>query len=307
MRLEKKYPPIGEFALIEDQKIHFLELGPKDAPGPPLVILHGASANLNDTKLALGDKLAKNHRVILIDRPGRGYSTRPDNGHDLDVQAQLIHQTLEYLDVEKPILIGQSLGGAVALAYTLRYQERMSAAVLLAAVSHEWPGRVTWYNKASGIPILGPLLRRTIIPYYGQWVAPKGVAGTFWPQAAPIDYYEKAGIALLFRSKDFKSNAADVSHLKDNIKRMQERYAEIKIPVEIFVGTHDTTVSPTIHSYRLAKQIEGANLTIINQVGHGLHHSAATQIITAIDALSKQISTPPPVTLPSPTNESPLE
>ena len=53
------------------------DLGPRDAPGPPVVMIHGASSNLG-TMRPVGDLLAKNHRVILIDRPGHGWSTRDD-------------------------------------------------------------------------------------------------------------------------------------------------------------------------------------------------------------------------------------
>ena len=293
-RLEKKYPPIGDTLLIGDQKLHYLDIGSRDSQYPPLVILHGASANLMDMKLALGDELSKTHRVILIDRPGRGYSTRPADGHNLDVQSSLIHQGLELLGIEKPIIIGQSLGGAVALNYTLNYQSKISGTVLIATVSHEWPGGVAWYNTASGIPILGFILRRTLFPISGQAVAPKGIAGTFWPQDPPQDYYEKAGIALLFRPKDFKSNAADIANLKTNIQAMQERYGEITVPVKIFVGTHDTNVSPTIHSYRLSKQIKGSEFILLENHGHGLQHTGAPQIIASIKALAVQSSLPTP-------------
>ncbi len=288
-QIEKKHPAIGKFIEVDGQQLHYVELGSENFAGPPLVLLHGSSANLNDTKIALGDELAERSRVILFDRPGRGYSTRPKNGYLLDVQAQLIHKALKKMGVEKPILIGQSLGGSVALAYTLRYQNDMSGAVLLAPASHEWPGDVVWYNKLSSNPFFGLLLRRTIVPYYGRVVAKNSVNGTFWPQAAPEDYYERVGIALLFRPKEFKNNADDVVHLKSQIIEMSKRYSEISIPTRIFVGTHDTTVSPTIHSYNLAKDIAGAELTILPATGHGLHHTASDEIIAGIEAMTAKI------------------
>lgn len=284
-RIENRHPAIGEFVAVDGERLHYLELGEKSPTEPTLVILHGSSANLKDTKLALGDTLAKNHHVILFDRPGRGYSTRPENGYLLDVQARLMHDALVKLGVENPIVIGQSLGGAAALAYTLRYQDEMSGAVLLAPVSHEWPGGVVWYNNVSSKPISGFLLRRTIIPHYGRMVAKKSAQGAFWPQPAPDNYYERAGIELLFRPKEFINNAADVAHLKPQIIEMSKRYNEIDIPVKIYAGAHDTTVSPTIHSYNLSQDIPNAEFTLLPAVGHGLHHSASVPIIAGIEAL----------------------
>ena len=284
-RIEDRHPAEGYFVPVTEADIHVYDLGPKDAKTPPIVLIHGASASSKDMKLALGDQLAQTHRVIIIDRPGRGYSTRPNSGHELAVQARLIREALQKINVEKPLLAAQSFGGAVALAYALDYQDELSGLVLMAPVSHEWPGGVAWHNTLSGQPIIGMLFRRIIVPFYGRVVAPSGIDANFWPQPAPEDYFDKAGIALLFRPNDFKNNAADIRFLKQQIQKMQDRYGELTVPTEIFVGTHDTTVSPTIHSYTLSRQISDARLTILPRTGHGLHHTASTEIIKGIERL----------------------
>lgn len=289
-QVEQAHPPIGAFVEVDGAKLHYVDMGPGDSGNPPVVLFHGASANLKDMKLALGDALADKTRVIIFDRPGRGYSTRPDDGYRLDVQARLMHDALVKLDVEKPIVLGQSLGGAVALAYALEYQDEMSGLMVLAAVSHEWPGGVAWYNNASSTPVVGFLLRRTIIPVYGRWQAPAGIDGAFWPRKAPENYFEASGLPLLFRPKDFKSNAADIAHLKAEIIDMMGRYEELAIPTQIYTGTHDTTVSPTIHSYILDRQIPNSELTIIPFEGHGLHHTSKALILEGVDALMAELA-----------------
>ena len=288
-RIESKHAPIGDFVEVDGQKIHYLDFGQQQSKGPVLVLVHGAFGNLLDMKLALGDTLARSHRVIIIDRPGRGYSQRPDDGYLLKVQTKLIHGALEKMGIENPLMIGQSFGGVFSLRYALDYPEDLSGMVLLAPVTHEWPGDVAWFNKASNIPVVGFLLRRLMVPLYGQLVAPSGVDGTFWPQAAPEDYLNKTGLGLVFRPKDFKNNAADMKNLKSQIIQMSKGYDTINLPVKIFVGSHDTTVSPTIHSYILAGEIEGADLTILPRHGHGLHHSAKTEIVNGIEDMVDNI------------------
>ncbi|MBL4619968.1 MAG: alpha/beta hydrolase, partial [Marinicaulis sp.] len=205
---EKATPMLGARIDVDGQKIHVLDLGPRDSQKPPIVLIHGASVNLRDMKMALGDTLSADRRVILIDRPGRGYSDRPSDGWRLDSQAALIHGVVETLGVENPVIVGQSLGGAVALSYALQYQDEMSGLVLLAAVSHEWPGGVAWYNSVSNIPAIGFMLRRFVIPAYGQLVADSGIEESFEPDTVPENYAKDIGLALLFRPKDFRSNAA---------------------------------------------------------------------------------------------------
>ena len=56
--------------------LHVIDIGPRDAAGPPIVMLHGASSNLEVMRQPVGERLARKHRVILIDRPGHGWSTR---------------------------------------------------------------------------------------------------------------------------------------------------------------------------------------------------------------------------------------
>ena len=79
-RIEAAHPPAGQFVEVGDVRLHVAEIGlARDATGaePAVVLIHGASGNMEDMRLALGERLATSHRVILIDRPGHGWSSRP--------------------------------------------------------------------------------------------------------------------------------------------------------------------------------------------------------------------------------------
>jgi pimeloyl-ACP methyl ester carboxylesterase len=283
---ERNAPMIGEWIDVEGERMHAFTAGPRDGDLPPVVLIHGASANLRDMQMSLGEPLSRDRFVVMVDRPGRGYSERPKDGYALDIQARYIHGVVKSYGLKNPLIVGQSFGGAVALSYALQYQEEMSGLVLLAPVSHQWPGGIAWYNSASQIPVVGFLLRQLVIPIYGQLAAEDGIEETFLPDAAPENYYQRSGLALLFRPGDFKSNASDIAHLKQEIIRQQDRYGELQLPVAIMTGTSDTTVSPEIHSKTLVTQIEGATLTLFPDTGHALHHSQTEKIIETIDRLS---------------------
>lgn len=284
--LERAAPPIGDFVEISGERLHVVDTGRTDSTAPPVVLIHGASVNLRDMKIALGDALAADRRVIMIDRPGRGYSTRPSDGWRLDVQARLIRETVESLGVEKPIILGQSFGGAVALSYALQFQDDISGLVLLAPVSHEWPGGVAWYNEVSGWPVLGQVLRRIVLPIYGPLRARRGLPQSFAPHQPPDNYYTESGTALLFRPKDFANHAADLRNLKNQITLMQSQYGVLRAPTVIFAGADDTTVSPEIHARRLALEVDDAFFELLPDTGHPLHHAHRARIISAIDDLT---------------------
>src|SRR4051812_11197911 len=90
LALQWIYPQQGDTVQVAGAHLNVVDLGPRDAAGPPIVLLHGASSNL-ETMRPLGELLAKDHRVILLDRPGHGWSARGDlRNSGPAVQARII-------------------------------------------------------------------------------------------------------------------------------------------------------------------------------------------------------------------------
>src|SRR5579863_1065811 len=86
-----RHPPRGRFVDAGGYPQHIVEIGNAASAGPPVVLLHGAGANLEEMNLALGARLAARHRVILVDRPGFGYSGRKrGNGSSPSDQAAVL-------------------------------------------------------------------------------------------------------------------------------------------------------------------------------------------------------------------------
>src|SRR6187551_1692171 len=206
-RIERAHPAAGRLVAVDGGRLHLLELGPAGAPA--VVLLHGASGNLEDMRVALGDRLAQRYRVILVDRPGHGWSDRPNGSADASParQAALIHQALGRIGVTRAIIVGHSWSGALATAYTLAYPDAVLGLVLLAPVTHPWPGGVAWYNPILTAPVIGPLFARTLALPLGQLLIGPGVVSVFAPQPAPADYRDRAAVELLLRASEFIANA----------------------------------------------------------------------------------------------------
>jgi pimeloyl-ACP methyl ester carboxylesterase len=284
--IERQYPPAGRFVEVTGGRLHVLERGQPDAP--VVVLLHGASGNLQDVDAALGTLLATRYRVIMIDRPGHGWSDRPGGDDDASParQAALIAQALEKLGVARAILVGVSWSGALATNYALTFQERVTGLVLLAPVSHRWPGGIAWNYRLASMPVLGPLFVRTALMLLAYPMLDRLVGAAFAPQAMPDGYPARAALALALRPGEFLANARDVANLKANVTLQAHRYGEIRVPVVILAGDRDTTVSPDIHSKALAAAIPNAKLIILPGVGHIIHHAKAELVIGEIDAIA---------------------
>src|SRR5947207_1985527 len=201
-RLEAAHPPLGQFVEVQGVRLHVAVLGvPRGAPGadPAVDLIHGASGNLEDMRLALGEKLALSHRVILVDRPGHGWSSRPESDDYASParQAELVAGALEQLGVRRAILIGHSWGGAFATAFALAFPERTAGLVLLSAVTHPWPGNAGWYNKLASLPCIGPLFLRTCVYPLGLLLMDRLSPNVFQPQPVPHAYLRRAAIRLV--------------------------------------------------------------------------------------------------------------
>src|SRR3974390_2945899 len=76
LAIERADPPRGYFIAVRGARLHVVDIGPRDLAEPPIVMIHGASANLQSMRQPLGEMLAREHRVLLFDRPGHGWSVR---------------------------------------------------------------------------------------------------------------------------------------------------------------------------------------------------------------------------------------
>jgi pimeloyl-ACP methyl ester carboxylesterase len=293
-RIEAAHPPAGQFIEVEGVRLHVAELGvARDGPGaePAVVLIHGASGNMEDMRLALGEKLAASHRVILIDRPGHGWSSRPpgDIYASPARQAELVAEALEQLGVRRAILVGHSWGGAFATAYALAFPDRTAGLVLLSAVTHPWPADPGWYNNLASLPGIGPLFLRTLVYPVGSLLVDGVSRSVFEPQAVPEDYVRRAAIRLVLRPKTFFANARDLALLKRFIADQVQSYAELRSPTIIITGDHDTMVSPKINACALAATLPRAKLVFLNGVGHMPHHAAPEAVAAAIDELAPAV------------------
>ena len=286
--IERAYPPSGQFVDIDGGRLHIVELGRADAPA--VVLLHGASGNQGDMRLALGDRLAARYRVILVDRPGHGWSDRPDGRKDSSPkrQAELIHQALVKIGVHKATILGHSWAGALATAYALEYPQETKGLVLLAPVTHPWPGGVGAVNSLIATPYIGPVIAYVGVLPAGYFMIGPGVRGVFDPQSPPADYAERTGVRMILRPSEFIANAQDLEDLKEFVRAQAPRYGEIKAPTVIISGdSNDHIVSTDIHSRAIAKQIPNAKLTVLPGVGHMVQFAATDLVVQAIDDVSR--------------------
>jgi pimeloyl-ACP methyl ester carboxylesterase len=286
LALQRAYPAQGRVIEVAGASLNIVDIGPRDAGGPPVVMIHGASSNLEIMRQPLGARLAEKHRVILIDRPGHGWSTRARLDDSTPaIQGRMIDEALEKLGVGRAVLVVHSWSGALGARMALDYPQRVAGLVMLAPVAYPWPGGVGWYNKVVTTPVIGPLLAYTITLPLGFFLTESGSRGVFLPQIMPQDFVSNTATPLLLRPREFLANARDLVTLKAAIAEQAPRYANIGAPMVVITGDVDKTVSTNIHSRPLTEVVPNAKLIVLPDVGHMVQNAAPDLVISEIDAM----------------------
>jgi pimeloyl-ACP methyl ester carboxylesterase len=273
---EATYPPSGQFVTVDGRSLHYEMAG----EGPDLVMIHGASGSLRDLTFSLRDRLTDRYRVIVVDRPGLGHSD-PLTETSLRAQARHIKAGLSQLGISEPVVLGQSYGGSVALAWALEGGPR--ALVLVGSPSMPWPGKLdAWYRLTATWPgrHLAIPLASAFVP---QSYVASATASVFAPDPVPQGYEDHLGAALTLRRQTLVANTSQINALRAELVMMEPRYPALTLPVELIHGTADTIVPLQIHSGPLSQLLPDATLTVIPGAGHMPHHSHADQVIAAID------------------------
>ncbi len=266
-RVERALPPTGHFIDIGADRIHYVEHG----RGSPIVLVHGLGGQLLNFAYLDLPKLARSHRVILIDRPGAGYSIRGANSPDTIVhQAATVAAFIQALKLDKPLLVGHSLGGAIALAVGLNHPQSISRLALIAPLTH---AQVEPPQAFRGLMIRSPLLRRVIAYTLATPLAirkgPELLQLVFGPEPVPNDFQTRGGGLLGLRPNNFYAASSDMLATADDLPTMESRYGTLRMPVDILYGRQDQILDYRRHGEALQQKVPHAALKLVDG-GHML-------------------------------------
>jgi pimeloyl-ACP methyl ester carboxylesterase len=120
-------PPASNFIEVDGYRIHYIKKG----SGPQMVLLHGTRDNYCEFSTSFVDTLSKSFEVFLIDRPGYGYSDKPESALNLQTNSILLKQILSELKIDRPVILGSSYGSSIAIKYASDYPESISGLILI--------------------------------------------------------------------------------------------------------------------------------------------------------------------------------
>lgn len=282
---ERRTPPIGAFITVDGVRLHYVERG----RGEALVLIHGNGTMIQDfLSSGIVDDLAERFRVIVLDRPGYGYSDRPRGVWTPRAHATLYQKALRQLGVTQAVVLGHSWGALVAVALALQAPHLVRSLVLASGYYYPTLRADAALASPSAIPIIGDVLRHTVSPVVGRALLPAMIKGMFAPGAIPERFDREFPTDMMLRPLQLRASAEDAAMMTPVTVELQRHYCELELPVAIIAGGGDQIADVGRQSQRLHDELPNSTLIVVPGMGHMIHHLAPERVVEAVELASKQ-------------------
>ncbi|MBA1144613.1 alpha/beta fold hydrolase [Mesorhizobium neociceri] len=285
-KAERLVPTSGQFVAIDGNRIHYVDEG----EGRPIVFVHGLGAQLHHFRHTLFGRFGPGYRLIALDRPGSGYSVRAKGTTGrLPEQAEIIRRFIETLGLERPLVVGHSLGGAVALTLAMEHPDAISGIALLAPLTHLEVG----VREKAGLLYIRSRLWRWVmaytvaIPTSLRYARPT-MEFIFAPQPVPADYMIHGGGWLGLRPAHFHATSTDFMAVEEDLGRIEWRYGGITMPAGIFFGADDRVIAVRTHGEPMKDRIEGVDFEAVDGLGHMPQFIEPDRVIAFIKRIAER-------------------
>lgn len=252
-------PVVGRYLNLEllgkPHRLYVEEAG----EGIPLVCLHTAGSDSRQYRAIMNDAaITRDFRVIAFDMPWHGKSSPPAGWHTFEYTltsrdyVEMILTVCDALSLDRPVIMGCSIGGRIVLHLGLQYPERFRALIGLQSGAHAEPYYdLQWLHRPD---------------VHGGEMAAGMVAGLIGPAASDFDrwetlwHYSQSGPGVFRGDLYFYTVDGD---LRDKVEGIDTSIS----PLYLLTGEYDYSCTPD-DTRALAASIEGAKATIMEGMGH---------------------------------------
>ena len=279
-KAEQRHPARGRFIHIEGMRLHYRVEG----EGPAVLLLHGNMVHGADFDASgLLARLSRNNRVLVIDRPGFGYSDRTRGRSWTPAeQARLLCRAAVALGFERFAVVGHSLGTQVAIAMALGDPAHVNRLVLVSGYYFPSMRLDVPIAMLGAIPWLGDAMRYSVSSLTSRLALGPAVRAMFAPQKVPAGFDEALPREMLLRPLQQRATSEDGAHMVPQARALREHIAAIKVPVTLIAGDQDKVVNGRSQSGRLHHVLPNSRFHLLRGVGHMAHYQAQELIANAV-------------------------
>jgi pimeloyl-ACP methyl ester carboxylesterase len=255
----------AQYRTVDGTRLRLIDTG----NGTPVVLIHGFGASMYGWRYQLPPLVAAGYRVVVIDNRGFGFSDKPAHGYTNAAYAHLVVSLLDSLGIASAVLVGHSMGGAIAAEVALTYPDRVRGMVLIDAAGYgvRWPGVL----KVARWPQVGAVVTR----FRARWITGRILRSTFADPSkvteADVDQYYAPvpdpayGRALRGVLREFRFDS------------LGGRLGRVQAPTLILWGDADRWI-PIRDGTRFARELPRSEFVVLQRTGHDAPEESPDQV-----------------------------
>lgn len=255
-------PPPDRYVSVNGINTRYWQLGDR---GSKIILLHGGNGSIEFWLYNIAN-LAKHHRVYAVDMVGSGKSDCPDGAYSLVYQAEFLQGLMSVLKIDAATLIGNSMGGGIALEFTRLYPDRVDKLVLVDSMG--FGKEISLGIRLITLPAIVNLLRP------GRWMIPAMLKSNFYrADRLPPAWLEFRYPIFIIPGRNHvilrigQSNFNLAGVLPHVYQPILDNLANITHKTLIIWGEQDRII-PVKHAYIAAAGIPNSQLQIFPNCGH---------------------------------------
>lgn len=247
----------------------------------PVLLLHGQPGSPHDWDRVVSE-IGPRADTLAIARPGWSPGTVPAGLEDNAIAARV---ALDRAGAARAVVVGHSLGGAVAAWLAAAEPDRVVSLVLIAPAADT--RSITAVDRLLAAPVLGDVLSAALLGAAGGAVAAGPVRRIIGARLNVDPRYLRSSAALLRRRDVWRSFVAEQRLLIRDLPALEERLADIAAPTTVVAGTADHVV-PIGSARSLAHRIRGASLVELPGAHHLLVQQRPAELAEIIVAAARR-------------------
>jgi pimeloyl-ACP methyl ester carboxylesterase len=265
---------------LHEDRIAYRDTG----EGPVLLLIHGMAGS-SATWEAITPRLAKNFRVIAPDLLGHGKSAKPRGDYSLGAFAVWLRDLLDELEVERATVIGQSLGGGIAMQFAYQHRDYCERLALIGSggLGPDLSPMLRILSAPGSelvLPLVAPQGVLTLGNKLGSWLTSAGIqaprAGQMWQAYSSLsDSQTRQAFLRTLRSV--------VDHRGQAVSALNKLHLTTDLPTVLIWGDHDRII-PVAHAYAAHDALMGSRLEVLEGVGHFPHVESPTAVADILES-----------------------
>jgi len=259
--------PDSKFIEINGLTVHFKEMGEGETT---FILLHGFGASVYSWREVMDDFSQRGH-VIAYDRPAFGLTERPmpetweRNPYGMEANIELLLGLMDALEIKKAVLVGNSAGGAVSVAFALKYPERVKSLILVdpglgGGRGPQFPEWALPLMRSPQLRHIGPLLVRDIAETGNETIM------RAWHDSSKVTDEIIEGYRKPLLSKNWDRALYELT-FAPSYSELRPQLPELKVPVFV-IGGEDDRIIRAWYFEAVSKEIPGAQLVLLPKCGH---------------------------------------